>query len=371
MTVGKGYIAQASAGTTVSFSGTPNNGDITTTFDLTRNDTKGKGFNLVGNPYPSYIDWTDVATANPILDNTYYYRTKNIDNTYAFVTWNGSGNTFVNSKGGTASTTITRFIPPSQAFWVRVKSGISTTKMNFNNGMREHRDDNGNLMKAKRQEQRATLRLQLTNGAESDETLIYTDANAVNEYDSFDSPKMMNNSAVTPDLYSKVGDERLVINGLNILTDNTELPLGFCLNASATLKLKATEMSNLPIGTRVYLRDKQQNIETELTPQSEYTFSTTESTSNNESRFILIFRAPGSTTGIEKDEKLNLQLFVNAANQITIIAPEKASYSIFNAVGQLIENGVVNTKHETQNTKLKVGVYMVKVNNQSTRVIIK
>jgi len=71
-------------------------------------------------------------------------------------------------------------------------------------------------------------------------------------------------------------------------------------------------------------------------------------------------------------KKNNIQVFVNAANQITIIAPEKSNYAIYNAVGQLIENGVINTERETRNTKQKAaGVYVVKVNNQSTRVIIK
>ncbi|NDP21068.1 MAG: hypothetical protein GZ091_08310, partial [Paludibacter sp.] len=249
MTVGKGYISQANAETTVSFSGTPNNGPITTSFDLTRNDTKGKGFNLVGNPYPSYIDWTVVATANPNLENTYYYRTKNTVNAYTFVTYNGSGSSYVVSNG-TANTNITHFIPPTQAFWVKVKTNNSNTKMYFNNDMREHRDDNGNLMKAPKQDQRKTIRLQIQNGTESDELLIYQDAAASNEYDSFDSPKMMNNSATIPDLYSKAGNERLVINGLNAVTDNMELPLGFSLNAAATLKLKATQLSNFAEGTK-------------------------------------------------------------------------------------------------------------------------
>jgi len=71
-------------------------------------------------------------------------------------------------------------------------------------------------------------------------------------------------------------------------------------------------------------------------------------------------------------------------NQITIVAPEKSTYSIYNAVGILLENGVVNLnqrsstngdKPETINTKLPAGVYVVKVSdngkNYSSRLIIK
>jgi hypothetical protein len=372
MEVGKGYIAKTNAGTTVQFSGTPNNGDITTTFDLTRNDAKGRGFNLVGNPYPSYIDWADVATANPNLDNTYYYRTKNNASGYTFVTWNGAGSSFVVSNGSLpANSSITRHIPPTQAFWVHVKSGTSATKMYFNNGMREHRLDNNNLMKAPKKDAQTSLRLQLQNGIESDEMLIYQDAGASNNYDAYDSPKMLNNSATVPDLYSKANDERLVINGLNVFADNTEIPLGFSLNAAASLKLKVSQLSNLPEGTHVYLRDKQANSETELTPATEYSFSTTTATTNNESRFSLVFKVPSVTTGTINETNERVSVFVNSQNQITIIAKPNSTYSIHNAVGQLIEYGVLNTERETRNMKHETGVYVVKVNNQSTRVIVK
>jgi hypothetical protein len=243
--------------------------------------------------------------------------------------------------------------------------------MSFTNAMREHRLNNGDLMKAPKHNERTRLRLQLVNGTETDEILVYFDANATNDYNDYDSPKMMNNSATTPDLYTKAGSERLVINGLNAVTDNMELPLGFSLNAAASLKLKATEMSNFPTGTRIYLLDKVESSQVELLPETEYSFKTTTATTNNEGRFSLIFRTSGSTTGVENTEKLNAQVFVNAANQIVIIAPEKAKYTIYNAVGQMIENGQTTAELQTVKCKLQTGVYMVKVNNQSTRVIIK
>jgi len=315
----------------------------------------------------------DVAAANPNLDNTYYYRTKNSSDAYTFVTWNGAGSSYVVSNGSLpVNSTVTRYIPPTQAFWVRVKTGTSATKMNFTNAMREHRDDNGNLMKAPKQLQLTNLRLRLFNGTESDEMLIYQNAEAGNSYDSYDSPKMLNNSATVPDLYSKVNDERLVINGLNAITDNMEIPLGFGLNAASTLRFKVSELNNLSEGTGIYLLDKVANTQTELKSETEYSFTTTTATSNNESRFSLLFKAPGVTTGTNNTEKEQISVFVNTQNQITIIARPNSNYSIYNALGQLIENGVLNTERETRNEKrVAAGVYVVKVNNQSTRVIVK
>jgi len=383
MSVGKGYIAQASGETTVEFSGTPNNGNITTSFNLTRNDVKGKGFNLVGNPYPSYIDWSLVAAANPNLMSTAWFKTKKTaeyGGGYTFASVNVTTPSSPEIVANNANTTITKYIPPTQAFWIRVKSGTSSTSMSFTNAMREHRLTNGDLMKAPKVNNRSRVRLQLANGIETDETLIYFDKIASNDFNEYDSPKMMNNSAITPDLYSLTGAERLVINGLKEVSDNLELPLGFSLSTASTLKLKATEMSNLPEGTRVYLFDKVQSTQTELTPETEYAFSTA-ATTNNESRFSLLFKAPGVTTGTNSTEREQVSVFVNTQNQITIIAKPNSKYSIYNAVGQVIENGILNSELQTANSKwsistsrvagLQTGFYVVKVNNQSTRLIVK
>jgi len=383
LVAGKGYVSVATTGTgttgTVSFNGTLNTGTITVPVTRTESGSS-RGFNLVANPYPSYLDWSLVTAdvANTNIGSTMWFRTKNTLGAYTFATHNGTSGETVT---GTANTTITKFIPPLQAFWIRVNANVNTgdvnypnhvTSITFKNSMRAHRDDNGNKLKAPKVNERTRLRLQLANGTETDETLIYFDSNATNDFNDYDSPKMLNNSAKTPDLYSKAGNERLVINGLKEIVDNLELPLGFSLNSAATLKLKATEISNLTVGTRVYLLDKVENKQTELVPETEYSFNTTTATNNNESRFSLVFRAPGNTTAIDNTNQHNAQVFVNANNQITIIAPEKVSYSIYNAMGQLIENGTLNTKRETRNAKhLAAGVYMVKVGVETKKIIVK
>jgi hypothetical protein len=372
MTVGKGYIAQASAGTTVQFSGTPNNGDITTDFDLTRNDTKGKGFNLTGNPYPSYLDWSMVSGANPNLMSTAWFRTKKTSGAgggYTFASVNAEDPENIEIVANNANTTITKYIPPMQAFWVRL-SGTVPTKLNFTNAMREHRLNSGDLMKAPKVNLRSRLRLQLVNGIEADETLIYFDSKATNAFNEYDSPKMMNNSYVTPDLYSVSGEERLVINGLSEVSESLELPLGFSLKSAATLKLKATEMSNFPAGTRIFLLDKVESSQVELLPETEYSFTTTEATTNNESRFIVVFKTPGITTSTVSSEFSNQAVFVNAQNELVIIAPENSTYAIYTLVGEQVKAGKVTDTAVRINT-VSQGVYLVKVNNQTSKVIIR
>jgi hypothetical protein len=85
----------------------------------------------------------------------------------------------------------------------------------------------------------------------------------------------------------------------------------------------------------------------------------------------LIFRAKGTTTGFDNKNQSQAIVYTNAAGQIVISAPEKSNYTIYNAVGQLIENGLLNSELQTANCKLQTGIYVVKVNNVTERLIVK
>ena len=385
---GKGYVQVATTivsppsvtGTTgtVNVTGTTNSGDVAITVSRTESGSS-RGFNLVGNPYPSYLKWTGTNgfladTSNDSISTSFWYRTKNTLGDYVFTTYNGSSNEVVG--GTTANTLLNELIPPMQAFWIRVNANTEVSTHNviltFKNNMRFHGVSDNNKFKAPKENERMRLRLQLANGIATDEALIYFDANALNSFDNYDSPKMLNNSTMVPDLYSKAGDEKLVINGLAEVTNNLTMPLGFTLKAAASgLILKVNELSNFAVGTKVYLIDNDLSTQTELLPETQYAFNTTSATSNNESRFSLIFRAPGITTDIENTTKPNAQVFVNSANQITIIAIEKSNYAIYNAVGQKVTEGAITNNLQTVNYKLQAGIYVVKVGNNSKRVIIK
>ena len=385
LTPGKGYIQVATStpsvtGTTgtVDVNGTTNSGNVSITVSRTESGSS-RGFNLVGNPYPSYLKWTGTNgfitdAGNAGISSSFWFRTKNTGNAYVFTTYNGTSHTVVGGTG--VSGILNEYIPPMQAFWIRVDENVAKTTHNvnltFKNTMRVHGAADNNKFRAPKADERRSLRLVLANGTQADESLIYFDAAAANAYDNYDSPKMLNNSNVLPDIYSMVGTERMAINGLTEPTDNMELPLGFTLKAAATgLKLKVSELSNFASGARVYLLDKEQNAQTELTAESEYTFDIDASTTNNESRFALLFRAPGVATGIDNAENAKANVYVNAANQIVIDSQVGNYYAVYNALGQQIENGILNAKHETRNIKQGAGVYVVRVNNHSTRVIIK
>ena len=355
MVVMKGYIAKSPAqNTTINFTGgTLNTGSQSVT-------NLALGFNLVGNPYASFVDFAQATITG--ITNSIWYRSKRTGS-YVFQTYNVPSN--VGANDGTA------IIPPMQSFWIKATNATNT--LGFTNAMRSHQDQSivSNRLKAPKVSTQQLLRLQVSNSVNSDETVIYFNSDAQNSLDDYDSQKMFNSINDVPEIFTKNGTSNLVINGMNSIPYDTEIPLGFATGETGSFSLSATEFKNFDAGTRIMLKDKNTpNTEVEISNGLAYSFSS-QATTPTTDRFSLIFRAPETTTGINANERMNTQVFVNAANQITIIAPEKSNYAIYNAVGQLTENGILNAKHETRNNKLTTGVYVVKVNNQSTRVILK
>jgi hypothetical protein len=376
LSIGKGYIqvagaAEGSTGTLNFVGGNTNSGVINVPVTRTESGSS-RGFNLVGNPYPSYVNWSSIIvnSFNSNIDKSFWYRTKNTLGGYTFVTYNGTARSYVVSNG-TVNTTINDKIPPMQAFWIRVNAGTSSTNLRFVNTMREHRDDNQNLFKAPVLNKRASLRLQLKNETQSDEILIYFDENASGSFDDFDSPKMFNNSSAVPDLYTIANNEKLVINGLNSADFNKEIVLGFGLNKEADLKFSVSEFTGFPEGFKVILCDKINDSQTELQPNAEYYFNTTSPTLNNEGRFSVIFKAPGSTTSTRQDVFNQANVFVNKENKIVMSTPIGSFYEIFSVTGQKIKDGISQSVVQEIDQVFSSGIYIVKLNFNKNQKIKK
>jgi len=365
----RGYIQTATTtpltGTTgtVDFTGVVNTGAHSILLSRTTGQT---GFNLVGNPYPSYLDWNAVTRTNVLP--TMWYRTKE-GGVYKFYTFVANGSAGVGSPA-----TVTNKIPPMQAFWVRVNTE-GTGSIAVDNTMRAHKDVAGNNMKAPSQTPQKLLRLQVSNGTNTDETVLYFNANASDAFDQYDAQKRSNGEPTVPEIFTQVGTEQLVINGMSQVKYNTEIPIGFSTEQANDFSISANELSNFEAGTKVILIDKQNpTVETELSNGTVYNFSAP-ITSASTNRFSLLFRAPVVNTGIDNSTKLNAQVFVNAANQITIIAPEKATYSIYNTMGQIVNNGLTLSNRTLISHKFTNAMYVVRVAENgkelTTRVIIK
>jgi hypothetical protein len=271
---GKGYVVWADDGTgdvTYTFTGGLNTGNVSVPLTRTAGVEK-EGFNLVGNPYMSHIDWNAVSGANSAVEPTIWYRTTN-NTDYYFCTYNGTS--------GVGDPADLRYIPPMQGFWVRAAAGGGT--LNFTPAAIT--GNTGNTLRASSPDTRPLIRLQLADDAKTDRIVIFADENAQDGFDRYDSEKMFDTDAA---LYTKVGGEKLIFNGLGAIVEGLEIPLGFVTGHSGTYSISATEAVNLG-DLQPILKDNVLNTEFNLSSGEAYGF--TSDATDNTSRFSVVFRS--------------------------------------------------------------------------------
>ena len=366
----KGYVVNMASSGNVTFTGGALNTGTITNSSLTSTGATKTGFNLVGNPYPSYLNWLSVlASGNTTnMEPTMWYRTKS-SSTYVFDTFNATAGQGTNNNGYAA---VTGLIPPMQAFWVRAVAGQTGT-LGFDNTMRSHQDQSvtTNRLKAPAvaNATQQVLRLQVSNAVNSDEAIVLFNPNASDGFDAYDSEKMSNNNTDIPEIYTLAGTEQVAINGLNSVETNPELPLGFTTGASNTFTIKATEVTNFDAGTQIVLKDNLLNTEQDITDGTAYTF--TSDVASTTSRFSVIFKSVGVTTGVQAASgDQTVLIYKNANNQIAVNCTgsisDDAFISVYNTLGQKLELKKIAGTTTLIDKAFTSGVYVVTVNNGGT-----
>jgi hypothetical protein len=366
-----GYIVQPIIANPINFNGSSLYTGDQSISGLTMTSTAKIGYNLVGNPYPSYVDWNQATKTN--LSNTMWYRTNDGSawKFYTYITVDGAGGIGVPAS-------ITNMIPPMQAFWVRVTSGTGT--LGFTNTSRSHKVD-ANVFRAPAAKTSVNkiLRLQVAAGSITDEAVVYFNPNASNGYDAYDSPKMMNGTtSIVPDIYTIAGTEQLVINGMNTISYDVEIPLYFNANASSTgtFGLSSDEMSNFETGTKVYVKNNKTGEQQIISDGTIYTFDAT--AVGSDPAFSLIFKAPGAITAIPTvANDQNLLVYRNANNQIAVQIKgqlnDAYSLDVYNSVGQKLASKRANAGITILDAP-QSGVYFVTIkgngNNTTKKVVI-
>ncbi|HRZ97348.1 MAG TPA: T9SS type A sorting domain-containing protein, partial [Paludibacter sp.] len=313
-----------------------------------------------GNPYPSYLNW-ESAIKNNLLSSIWYRSKKQI--VYIFDTFNSVGGLGTNNSG---KGSVTKYIPPMQAFWIRVMANQTSGKLTVNNTMRSH-TLTSNMLKSKAEtnSDQQVLRLQISNGTNSDEAIVYFNANASDGFDTYDSPKMFNGNSLIPEIYTLAGTEQVAINGLNKIKYNEKLPLGLNTINSNTLSLQATEISNFDEDTKIFLRDNLLETDQELAVGTVYDFSSEVVNSTN--RFSLILKTKDFTTEQNKNiENPAISVFRIQNGQIRVNFSGdfsgQSDICVYNSLGQMVENRLSH-KSNTYLTGVYIpGVYLIRIN---------
>ncbi|MDR0546524.1 MAG: T9SS type A sorting domain-containing protein, partial [Dysgonamonadaceae bacterium] len=149
----------------------------------------------------------------------------------------------------------------------------------------------------------------------------------------------------------------------------SEITLGFNTGAAGSFTIQATTVSNIDSDLQIILKDKTQDIDFDLTDGNAYSF-TSDVVANTESRFAIVF-APKVITGISGSAAGKLQAYVNDGKLIIKNGKLGDKVAVFNLTGQKLYGETLHSPFSTFHFQLNAGVYLVKVENQTVKVIVK
>lgn len=348
----KGYVATVTTNGVVNFSGGTLNTGVKQLNGIARSGTTNekRGFNLVGNPYPSWLNW-DLAGKTNLLPSL-WYRTKNNANSYVYDSYNSESAVGTNNNGKGA---VNQFIPPMQSFWVYVNGDGLQGSLAFDNSMRSLQQ-NSNLRQSTNHK---VLRMQVTDGINSDEAIVVFDPNAQNSFDDFDTPKWSNANPSIPEIFTSAGSQQLVINGLNADFSLNELTLGFRTGQSGSFTLKALEASQFEPNQHIILRDNLLNMEQNLLEDPIYTFQSAEAATTD--RFRLIFQNNGTNLNLENIP--NIAIFQTSDDRLAIQknTTDEAYVHIYNLQGQCLYFGKITAETTIVEHHFQNGTFLVTV----------
>ncbi|MDR3705760.1 MAG: SBBP repeat-containing protein [Paludibacteraceae bacterium] len=319
---GRGYLYSVQENTpTKTFVGNLNNGTVTYAITTSGTGTY-QGFNLIGNPYPSSIDWkVDVGFSRGML----YMNGSGYD----FWTWNSTkGNYGVFNSAdpnNDGTNNVSRYIAPMQAFFVRATTAGT---FSFNNAARVHTGANVWL---KSQTLRNTEnRLRVT--VDSEANIGGDEVKIGFGYPSNENGAMKMFSSVkqAPSLYLKNNNESYSTRYMTDTTENHSAPLSFKAgkegNYSLTCKYDASVVGTL------YLEDRLAGTVVGLSDGESYAFKS--AIDDNSDRFVLHFGSVRETSYLN----FNAKVYATSHNLIIDLSNVSGTYDagIRDVSGQVV-----------------------------------
>ncbi|MDT0559390.1 T9SS type A sorting domain-containing protein [Ichthyenterobacterium sp. W332] len=327
----------------------------------------GSIFNLIGNPYPSYITLSGFLAANnsefdPLFSGVYGY---DGDATDGFQIWNQAY----------SDANPNALIAPGQGFLVSSQAGggsisfpASIRSIGTADDFIAGRLSNPNI---------AHIKLKLSSDTKQYFTDIYFNDNASLGLDYGYDSAIYNNS--TPDfaIYSQLVENN---NGIDLgvqsvdytSLENVIIPLGINASQGEQITIE-TDQLNIPEGVNIYLEDTLNNTFTLLT-ESNYTY-TPQTNLNDTGRFFL--RTEQDALSITENDINSLQVYNSNTPKELVIKGNLSSNStleLYDMQGRLVMSKDLDTTLNSQTidmTIINTGIYVVNIKNEDQKRAIK
>ena len=344
---GRGYLYSVQAlNPTKEFAGSLNNGSLT--YPVTAGSTTAslKGFTLLGNPYPSSIDWQAASGwSRGMLTNS--------GSGYDMWIWNPAANNYgvCNSASGSGTNSVTRYIAPMQAFFVQASTAGN---LGMDNSIRLH-TGSGNWFKETAGNPGVVSAIVESADEKGFDEVRLQFGNITNDGG---AKKLFSTVTAAPSLYLPTADMAFSIRYLSDTIDNPSVPLMFKAGKDGNYTLNIN--FNIEDFEIVMLEDIQQHCIQNLKAKNTYSFNA--STSDNASRFVLHFGADSRATYNELPARIfndRDQLVID----LSLIAKDCRMY-VYDALGRILLQGTVQAESTQRfSLMLKSQIIIVRLEN--------
>lgn len=368
---GKGYAIRAENvlsngyNKTYNFAGVPNNGDVSSPV-LNKSAGTDKGYNLVGNPYPSNIDFDQFHALNSAkIYATAFFWTNNsytaqqlgsgyAGNNYAIYNITGGVPATYDEGNPNYSIAPNGKIKVGQGFIVQSKIAGA---LDFKNSIRVA--DDGTFYQKASTKNRFWLTMKSPNNLVNTILVGYVSGATDNYETDFDGELF----AIGSDsFYSVLGAKKLAIQGRseNFSTDDV-VALGnvFSTNGTYTIKLHTTE-GNFNNNQTIYLRDKVLNKYINLRNMGSYTFEATKGTNNT--RFEIVYK--DETLTANENKKSEFIVYKDGQNFVIRSSNKLGKVEVFDMSGRLMKSLTSNQKVAIiDSSDFPNGLFIIKAEN--------
>jgi len=368
---GKGYAIRAenvlpnSYSKTYSFVGVLNNGDVSSPI-LNRSAGGDKGYNLVGNPYPSNIDFDlfHSLNASKIYATAFFWTNNQYEPQQLGSGYSGNNYAIYNITGGVPatydegntnySTAPNGKIKVGQGFIVQSKVAGA---LDFKNSIRI--TDEGTFYQKTSNKNRFWLAMKSPNNLVNTILIGYVPGATNNFETDFDGELF----AVGSDsFYSVLGAKKLAIQGRGdnfYLEDVVVLGNVFSVNGTYTIKLQKPE-GNFNGNQTIYLRDKLLNKYINMSNAESYTFEATKGTDNT--RFEIVYKNGALATN--ENKKSEFLVYKDGQDFVIRSSNKLGKIEVFDISGRLMK--AFTTTHTTARIDISSfsnGIFLIKAEN--------
>ena len=311
----------------------------------------GDGYNLVGNPFPSTIDWDDANWTKTNLANAIYL-------------WNagtGSYTSYVNGAGVNGGS---QYIAAMQGFFVEA-TGSNPSLHIDNNNVRKVNE--ATFLKSDEEIENQLL-IQILNSNEIDEAMIRFVEGASPQFDKeFDARKLFGRNSLAQIYIQNSNEDELSIQTFNSIKETDLVPLGLQIEESGEYELFFNMQNSFSEHVSIILEDKKNNDFISLQNQRSYLFHY--DSEEEPQRFILHFK---DVTGVSEMDESEIMVY-SAQDQIYITNNSEEifnSIDLYNIAGQLIQKNTLSDDRiqKISSINLSNGTYLIQLNSRKKSV---